>query len=346
MELQIAILKSMNIFYREGISPSFNDVYESVKDIIPTELTSAQFENNMIVLGYIYKKMPFGRLLMEKPEITFQRFFYLQTIIETRKKNKPNIYYIDQRIIDNSLRFQKPPSQSVEALLQSTNDTSVFLYIVSTTTRQVNGIFTNVLDHANVNKWINDVVLDALKPKSVVVVDSNFGHTISRKELTMYDTKADILKWLKENSIPCTSNMRKAELFELYKKTPKKDLNCNFSSILEAHGHRVIYLPTTLEDLNPTNFLWNFIRNKLQSQDPDKPRLTNCGGVTNLICELSEMMMPTITSTFPGLYKIKQMEKELFKLDAEIEESLDNVLRMHMDNKQCLPIKTEILEID
>lgn len=323
---RIEIYKCLRDLYINKIPPTYNNVYRLANKVINLS-TLAEFKNNMISMGYNYYNTAAGvEMLLEDPKFTFERYFYLSKMTQIRKEKTQTVYYIDERVIDTRLTFQKPWIDNIDY-------TSAFwkgyiiLHIISEK-QFVSSLYCNCVNEQDFRKWIFDIVLRKLNPHSVIVMDNNKLHgTIRQKVLTKYDTKKEMLEWLKTNNIPCTSNMRKAELYQLYRKTPKNDREYDIDNILKANGHDVLRLPTTLHDLSPTTLFWDCIRSSyIDCKDTPIPSIT-----TDALHTVKSRIN-TFVKKYPEENCIKfekkiiTMERQLYELDRDIENVIDDFI--------------------
>lgn len=315
---KIFIFKCMLQSYSTKRSPSFSDVNLALKlDGKKMDLNNLIIE--MMLLGYESKNIHGCSILMENPEITFNRFHYLQKIKKARESGR-TIYYVDERvIINNDLTFKKPPVDW-EVRDDIIIDGLIFCYVI-TKHGYTNGLFYGRLTKEDLMKWFMQIVLPDLKKESIVVFDNNFFSSISDKaNISRYHSKDDMLKWLKKQNIPCNASMHKAELYELIDKCSEKTLSHKLECILVAHGHQVLHLPSSLQELSPTELLWKDMRLALRN-----PNFSSVFTMKEEINRRLGAISPLEKwSKFDNV--IKNAENEIFELDKNTEKALDEFM--------------------
>jgi transposase len=70
------------------------------------------------------------------------------------------------------------------------------------------------------NKWVEEQLVPALPPKSLVVMDNASYHSVIKegtKTLTSATRKGDMQKWFKDKKLPLDGKMKKNKLHEIIK---------------------------------------------------------------------------------------------------------------------------------
>jgi len=74
------------------------------------------------------------------------------------------------------------------------------------------------MNHSNYKKWLQEKLIPNLEFKSVIVVDSESYHNVRiNRHPTRNALKGEMLFWLDKNGIRFSSDMTKAELYDLIK---------------------------------------------------------------------------------------------------------------------------------
>lgn len=248
------------------------------------------FLRNILVnqLGYIFKKCKNARsVLVQKPDIAASRERYLRRMKENSDlgAGKKPVTYLDETWIHSHCTVSK--------CWQNSNDSSVkknvtpgqwwilvhaggengfipgadLLYKCKSKT----GDYHHEMNTDNFMKWLNEKLIPNLPPNGIVVMDNAPYHsTQSVKPPTSASLKVEIMQqWLRENNVPFEENLRKRELYPLIKKAmpPKKYI---VDDLLKRHGHEIVRLPPYHCDLNPIEYIWNLIKQRVDNKNIDQ----------------------------------------------------------------------------
>ncbi|XP_026732037.1 uncharacterized protein LOC113496868 [Trichoplusia ni] len=254
-ETRIMILKCLLKLYSLFEIPTyrklFNEMNELKLDIQDYEL----FKNEVTLLGFEYRTICNSnnqQLLMEDPEITFQRNSYLAKMLKFRESNTL-VYYIGERIVDEEKKFCNLSHQNADELALSRN------YLVFHAVSRLGStscIFTVNATENDYFNWIVDILLERLEPSSVIVLHNSPLLGTPPKPISISDTKNAMYKWLMSHNIPCIKSMSKFQLYDLIKRNPAGEEMSRVERVLKMNGHEVLRLPTHFEDLSVIDLLW------------------------------------------------------------------------------------------
>jgi len=97
------------------------------------------------------------------------------------------------------------------------------------------------MNHAN---YMQEKLIQNLESKSVIVVDNVSYHNVQlNRHPTSNAKKSEMLFWLDKRGIWCSSNMTKAELYDLIKMHKPQYETFAIDCLLADHGHIVLRLP-------------------------------------------------------------------------------------------------------
>lgn len=308
------IIKGLLHFYGIMKLPTIIEVYDLLlKHTMLPPL--AQFTKEMADLGYCYRKTTKGYLLMEDPALTFERFHYLKKILKFRKPNDITIHYMDERVINEHCTFLKPNKNMNEKTLQ---ESLLYCYVISCK-GMVLGMFCNYINRDEIINWFKHIVMPKLEPSSVIVISNNFLYgQQTNNPPSPYASKDTMLKWLRTNNIPSNSNMRKGDLYALITKFHPVGDSQNVDFLFKAHGHEVLRLPNSLQDLTPTTYVWQDMKLDLQDKEV-KDLFTLKEYIHNYI----NTVMP-VHKWSDYEQNIQKIEKKIFDLDEAMENILDS----------------------
>lgn len=309
------IMKGLLHFYGNVKLPTLNEVYDLVRKqtILPP---LAQFTKEMVGLGYCYRKTSNGYLLMEDPAMTFERYHYLKKILKFRNKRNSTLFYMDERVIDESCTFPKPTDNMNEKTM---SESLLYCYVVSQN-GMVEGMFCNYINGDEIINWIKHVVMPYFGSSSIIVISNSFiyGRENNNPPLP-YASKDTMLKWLRTNNIPCNDNMRKADLYALITKYPPVRASHNVDMLFKAHGHEVLRLPTSLQDLTPTELAWQDMKLALQNKGKQ-----NLFTLKEYVHDYIKTVLRSVDKWLQYEKNVQEIEKKMFDLDESIEVLLDS----------------------
>jgi len=102
-------------------------------------------------------------------------------------------------------------------------------------------------------KWLQEKLIPNLESKSVIVVDNASYHNVQLNQHPISNArKGEMLLWLDKRGIRYSSDMTKAELYDLIKMHKPQYEMFAIDRLLADHGHTVLRLPPYHPDLNPT----------------------------------------------------------------------------------------------
>lgn len=310
---RILIMKALLHFYSKLKLPTINDIYTLLlkQTMLPP---IAQFSKEMTALGFCYRKVTDGYLLMEDPALTFERFNYIKQILKFRSNKNITIHYMDERIIDECCTFPKPTKNMNKKTIQ---ESLLYCYLISHN-GLVEGMFCNYLNHDEIINWIKHIVIPKLEPSGVIIISNNFLYEQeSNSPPSPYASKDTMVKWLRTNNIPCNNNMRKADLYALTTKFPPTVERRDVDFLFKAHGHTVLRLPNSLRDLNPAEKAWQDMKSDLQDK------------VVQDLFTLKQYVHNYCKTVIPLVHKWSEYEKNIEKMEQDIfdlDEALENVM--------------------
>ncbi|XP_059053544.1 uncharacterized protein LOC131847872 [Achroia grisella] len=308
----IGNLECISKFLYNRTLPTYSLIYKTLKNSIDMPEFNI-YKREMYLMGYHYKKTNNGPLLVEDPKFSFERFHYLSRIKKLRSKDA-NICYIDVRIINEKQAFER--LTNLKDSSDENNDQFIFLHSISKN-GYINGLCTNNICEENFTKWIIDILLPNLNPATTIVVDKTLFEIISPcKSISRYDSKYEMIEWLRSNSIPYYYEMEKPELYDLISNSKIKP-KCKLEQIIKAFGHNMLCLPLKLNKLTPIDLLWGHIIKLNIRKENENSLLSIKQYIVNYIKDLSPTMFDTFTKT------VEQWENEIYQYDRSIEKLID-----------------------
>jgi len=94
-------------------------------------------------------------------------------------------------------------------------------------------------------KWLQEKLIPNLESKSVIVVDNASYHNVQlNRHPTSNARKGEMLLWLDKRGIRCSSDMTKAELYDLISMHKLQYETFAIDRLLADRGHTVLRLIT------------------------------------------------------------------------------------------------------
>jgi transposase len=124
------------------------------------------------------------------------------------------------------------------------------------------------MNHANYKKWLQEKLIPNLGSKSVIVVDTAFYHNVQlNQHPTSNARKGEMLFWLDKHGIWYSSDMTKAELYDLIKMHKPQYETFAVDCLLTHHVHTVIRLPPYHPDLNPIEKTGGIVKTRIAARN-------------------------------------------------------------------------------
>ena len=124
------------------------------------------------------------------------------------------------------------------------------------------------MNHANYMKWLQEKLIPNLEPKSVIVIDNASYHNVQlNRHPTSNARKGEMLLWLDKRGIRYSSDMTKAEMYDLIKMHKPQYETFATDCLLAQHGHTVIRLPPYHPDLNPIEKMWGIVKARIAAKN-------------------------------------------------------------------------------
>ncbi|XP_072947700.1 uncharacterized protein [Epargyreus clarus] len=175
-----------------------------------------------------------------------------------------------QNSSDSSIRKNHSPGQRWIVVHAGNENGFVqgaeLLYKCKSTT----GDYHNEMDASNFTKWIKEKLIPNLPPNGIIVMDNAPYHSKQANKPPNYSArKNEMQTWLHEHYIEFNDKMTKRELYMLIKRN--KPIKVYFiDEIFRAHGHEVLRLPPYHCDLNPIEYIWNLIKQRVADKNVDQ----------------------------------------------------------------------------
>jgi hypothetical protein len=115
---------------------------------------------------------------------------------------------------------------------------------------------------------LQEKLIPNLESKSVIVVEYASYHNVQlNRHPTSNARKVEMLLWLDKHGIPYSSDMTKAELYDLIQIHKTQYENSEIDCLLAEHGHTVIILPPYHPDLNHIEKICGVVKNRIAAKN-------------------------------------------------------------------------------
>jgi len=117
-------------------------------------------------------------------------------------------------------------------------------------------------------KWLQEKLIPNLESKSVIVVDNTSYHNVQlNRHPTNNARKGKMLLWLDKRGIRYSSDMTKAELYDLIKMHKPQYETFAIDRLFADHGYTVLRLPPYHPDLNPIEQIWGIVKTRTAAKN-------------------------------------------------------------------------------
>ncbi|CAG4974205.1 unnamed protein product [Colias eurytheme] len=237
-------------------------------------------------LGYKFKKCYQKRLtLIERPNIQAWRAKYLRRMKENDSlgADKKPVIYIDETWIHAHYTVKKCWQSATDVGVKKNEspgrrwiivhagsesgfvDGALLMFKANSKT----GDYHDQMNTENFSKWLKEKLIPNIPPNCIIVMDNAPYHSKEEDRTpNMGSKKEEMIKWLQANNIEFTVHNTKPELYLLIKnhKVPKKYI----MDKLAEHGHEVVRLPPYNCDLNPIEYIWNLVKQRVSDKNVEQ----------------------------------------------------------------------------
>ncbi|XP_026736219.1 uncharacterized protein LOC113499852 isoform X2 [Trichoplusia ni] len=176
------------------------------------------------------------------------------------------------------------------------------------------GDYHDQMNAENFTKWLTEKLLPNIPINSIIVMDNAPYHSKEEnKTPNMNNKKQVMVEWLQAHNIEFPDNSTKLELYLIIKqnKLPK---NFKIDKLLADHGHEVLRLPPYNCDLNPIEYIWNLLKQRVSEKN-----------VEQLESKIESLTLEALASITPDDWKkevnhVKRLEEEYWRKDRITDE--------------------------
>ncbi|XP_013200105.2 uncharacterized protein LOC106142770 [Amyelois transitella] len=267
--------------------------------------------------GFVWRKISGNKcILIEDPWVQARRIKYLVDMKKFRDQGR-TFAYVEEKVIPADAATLSQ-FQLGYHYLDWKNQSTVRIAI-----SPQSGLLDFSVNNVSSNSdWLIKDICNHLRPSDVLVLEENLlKEEPLGKPPKPEATKADMIKWLEENNIPCTSTMHRAELYELIQMYSDR-FNEKYltEEIIKSKGIDIAKRPKGWAMLNYFEPIWNI--SALWQDVGDE-------GVTEKVTKRIETAVKHNRCGWTKFGdQLAQKEREVFEKDMELEEVVDKLLTM------------------
>ncbi|PZC74286.1 hypothetical protein B5X24_HaOG200819 [Helicoverpa armigera] len=191
---------------------------------------------------------------------------YLRRMKENNElgADKKPVTYLDETWINSHYTVRKCWQNSSDAsVMKNTNPGQRWILVHA-------GEYHDEMDTINFVKWLNEKLLPNLPPNGIVVIDNAPYHSTQAEKVPHQTAlKSEMQNFLTSQNITFNPKMTKPELYQLIKAN-KPEKKYIVDELSKEHGHEVVRLPPYHCDLNPIEYIWNLVKQRVADKNIDQ----------------------------------------------------------------------------
>lgn len=238
---------------------------------IPEYMDIRSFRKTLVKLGYMWRKIYMDANLLfviERPSVTFERYFYLKNIIRCREELR-EIYFVDELILTSTCEvFDIDEILELKDYIPKELVSKHVIYAITDQSIKFATYYDNY-DLTNIETWLQVQLFRSVIPRSVVVL-RNKEH-LSQELLekpTLDSLKVEMKDWLDFYNVPYEETMSKIELYTLVEKfTNNIDKLYKIDNIVKTFGTEILRLPESIKYLTPARWVHAQIQKHLTEKN-------------------------------------------------------------------------------
>lgn len=324
------IQNELTEFYSRLKLPTTYDLFHILQGRIPDYMDIRSFRKTLVKLGYMWRTISKNNSLLvviERPSVTCERYFYLKNIIRYRTEMR-QIYFVDELVLtetcevfdsDAVLKYKDylPKETISKHLICGITDQSIHL-----------PTYYDDYDLTNIELWLQYKLFHSIKPGSVIVL-RNKKHTSQElvEKPTLDSLKVEMRDWLDFYNVPYERTMSKIELYTLVEKFASNiDKVYKIDSIAKTFGAEILRLPESIKDLTPAHSVCEQIQKKIK-------RVKDFQGFFQ---SFQDSLSPTDNEFLQKCdMEIAGLERDIFNTDMKIDAMMDNVVESMKQAETC-----------
>jgi hypothetical protein len=235
------------------------------------------------VIGFHYKTIDRGQVIMESPRIKKWSYDYLVEIQKCREENK-TIYFLDETWYDSHDVVKKGwvdgSKKCVLDVKPGKGKRIIILHAGSKFGWVPNGLLllAKAIKDANLDyhedmsgnlfyNWFKDTLLSNIESNSVIVLNNASYHSVMLEKIPNSNSKkCEIAEFLYKKDIFFEENYSKKQLLEVLRAFSFKKIY-QIDTLAEEIGHKVIRLPPYHCCFNPIELVWATLKRNIRKNN-------------------------------------------------------------------------------
>ncbi|XP_034837857.2 uncharacterized protein [Maniola hyperantus] len=172
------------------------------------------------------------------------------------------------------------------------------------------------MNSENFTKWLKEKLVPNIPPNSIIVMDNASHHNKEEATPNMGSRRQVMVEWLRARNIEFPDYCTTPELY-LIIKSHKEQKNYITDNVLGDHGHEVVRLPPYNCDLNPIEYIWNLVKQRVSEKNVDQLE----SEIESLTLEVLQSI--TADDWRKEINHVKKLEEEYWHRDRLIDESFN-----------------------
>ncbi|XP_077488018.1 uncharacterized protein LOC144098926 [Amblyomma americanum] len=284
-----AIRLKLHRMYAERQIPTLDSILHEVNgdDDLP-DMSKATLWRLLKEMGFKFEKRKRTLALIERSDIVAWRRRYLRAIKAFRSQGRC-IVYLDETWVNAGHTRQhvwkdSTVKSSQDAFLRGLTTglpapsgkggRLILVHAGSSLTGFVSGAadffrakkgasadYHSEMDGKYFEEWFSSKLLPNIPNSSIIVMDNAPYHSVAlEKPLTTSTRKIEIQAWLTRKGIFWSTDMVRAELLDLCKRTTSGHTVYAIDTLAAKHGHEVLRLPPYHCEFNPIEQVWSMVK--------------------------------------------------------------------------------------
>ncbi|XP_076643316.1 uncharacterized protein LOC143353694 [Halictus rubicundus] len=277
-EDKAVIRQIISEFYTEKERvPTGKKLLVAIRQKIPFRGTVHSLYRVLKSMGFKWKRSQIVskmEQLTEQPAIVAWRSKYLKALNSYRQE-KRNIVYVDETWVEDNMVFSKCwQSNDIKGIQRSVRPSRRYIIVhaggqsgfvqgaeLIFKAKSTTGDYHGQMNASNFEKWLSEKLLPNIAPRSVIVMDNAPFHSVWENKPPSKESRKEVMiRWLAENEIPYTENMKKSKLNEIIRQNKRAVGTFKADELIKLSGHDVLRLPPYMCNLNPMELAWAKIK--------------------------------------------------------------------------------------
>lgn len=308
-------------FYFKSKLPTTYELFNALQGRIPEYMDIRSFRKTLVKLGYMWRKIFKNNHLLvviERPSVTFERYFYLKNIIRYREELRP-IYFVDELILTMTREiFDNDAVVELKDYIPKPIISKHVIYAVTNQSVQFTTYYDNY-DLANIETWLELKLFRSVTPGSVIVLRNkkHLNQELLEKP-TSNSLKVEMKDWLDFYNVPYQENMSKIELYTLVEKfTNNIEKLYKIDNIAKTFELEILRLPESVSDLTPALWLYKLIQRNVTRDKDFRPFFQS---FQDIISSIDNEHLQKYDEY------VAQGEQETLDSDMKIDQIMDNIV--------------------